>query len=268
MGGCLSSGGTCVPSAPADWLGPVARFDADPRQDACPLPAASLLSGGRAVATSQPPCPCAPALPACTQPEVTFYALPACGASKLTPHEHVVMGDDCEVIDPLTARTSLLVTEITTPTPGNTCAITGTLPDALYEEPGELCSLAGTDDCGDEQACVPAGELTCIYRTGEHECPASWDLKLAFVTAQSDCSCSGVAPTLPKCSGVLDFWYGTSCSGPPDIGNVPASMPICQSGQQAAEYRVQYEPSGASSCAQVEADAFVIGSFTLCCMSS
>ncbi|MBW2524960.1 MAG: hypothetical protein JRI23_12320 [Deltaproteobacteria bacterium] len=216
------------PSAP--WEGPVAFYLGDPANTpACSAPWDGEITGGVGIDAPDAqcnPCTCDPPVVTCGRGVLWQYNFPGCGSTLGTDQ----LGPEGQC----TTDTSPVNTDAIALEPGNpqsaSCQESGgglsSAPPWSWQEDALFC----TGDllqvgCTGGNLCAPRPTSTfrrCIYRVGSgYSCPSPYVDELEIYTDGTDsrdcgsCSCGSSGNV--QCTGNLEVWENTGCSGAADV---------------------------------------------------
>lgn len=208
----------CAPKVPGGWKGPAALA----------LGASPAAACGGDWATEEhdlpqktfPPavcaaCTCDKTSASCAAPTVISYTSSNCTSTKLTQQ----LTGSCTSFDAPNPEQVALRLDVASPS--GTCtpnAPSPVLPGPIIGDHGRLCSGAPAGGGCSGAACVarpaaPFAEL-CIFRDGDHACPAEYPTKHALAKSYDDKrGCSACACTGPTCSAAITAFANNDCTG-------------------------------------------------------
>jgi hypothetical protein len=269
--------GVCAPAVPGGWDGPVAAFVG-------PGPAGDCGAAGQVVAghagefsadAACAQCSCGnPAGASCGLPTVTFYN--GSGCMPPTDTLQVNGSSTCKniVVDLPEFVASVRYTSV--PSVQGTCPPAGGALQAeppTFEHEALLCNLPVVGECQGAETCVGAPPASfeqgaCIYRQGDHACPAAYPHEFSVYTTVDDtrgCTSCACAKSTPSCTGTLGVHTGGSnCIG--SATTVPLNTCV-----NATPGSMKWTAGafGAGSCApsggSLMGTAFPDGAITVCC---
>ncbi|MDQ2642545.1 MAG: hypothetical protein M3020_01925, partial [Myxococcota bacterium] len=241
-----ASGGQCAPAVPAGWSGPLAIYEgSEDDLPECPNGPQLFDAGVRA---AQDPLGCAP----CICGGVNGGS---CSLSVRTYNDEgctiETSSDDfttsCQV--PITSTAFRFEGfELT----GGSCNPSGgnltERPEPRFQSVARGCALEPVEAPGCERgsACLPEPTLPfrdaiCVFRVGDHDCPAAYPELRTYYTGLSDdrtcSSCGCRAPT--ECSGTLLAYNSQACTiDEPDFSSQPIPLGAMGSCRRVADFSV------------------------------
>ncbi len=238
---CPSGTGTCVPSSPEGWEGPVdlwlgAALDAPP----CPEGASTIVFEGQP--EPEPPpcatCSCDSPIGSCKLPETWTVSAAACSGVGVKTNFDPLPGWD----GTCTANTSIQAGKLCGGVP---CVQSISVSPPILEEqpcqphgvepPPEPANLVASGGpfaasalaCSSAEplaACAEQGEVclasapgfaACVHRAGDEQCPEGWPdkhLLYGHVDDQRSCSeCACDAPAGGKCTAKVHVYADAAC---------------------------------------------------------
>lgn len=272
---------SCHGAAPADWSGPISMRNSDGAAPSCEgafgervLEAGSQPSAAGAECST---CSCSPSGSACAAfVDFSTGSEAGCGGSSCTTS----VNQSCSEIMPpcLTGQSSAylgtkLASGSGTCSPSNQ---TPKLPDVKWTKRAALCRGPDAQRGGCEmgRVCVakPSKDAKlCVYREGEHDCPAQMytHRELYYRDVDDTRSCSACKCSGPNCSYTWSVFNAadTSCQSP--IIKLTSAGQCVQVNPNADKLRVgaTIEGDGACSASGGESSGGVSGSepVTVCC---
>lgn len=209
---------TCVAAAPADWMGPVRAEDFTPATTPpeCPAPfetVAADLSEGFDPGMATCDCECTPpSFNTCTMP--IFYGAASCPDTTGTPDVYITPNECAEADE---GAGYYAVGEPIRSFGDCTPSDNHQIDVPTFTTAVRLCS--GTLDapgCEAEERCVPSDADLCIYREGDHACPAGpYTVKRLLHADSTDtraCSTCECGEASGECVGDMTF-RGGGCTG-------------------------------------------------------
>lgn len=247
-GGASCGNGTCVPSPPSGWEGPVVYYEGTATPPSCPSSyptikqtASSTLDAGTVTC---PTCQCGTPSGVTCSADVVFFDGASCGGSGCWGYWQGVCGSGSPTPPPITVgatcKTQSLCWDPTGATKpvsaaftnlvaaGGTCTSSsqGTMvkPTAKYTKSVRACGDPTGDPggCGASNVCVPTApsgfaQKICIFKAGDVTCPSSaWGKEAVFYTAAPTdtrtCSACGCGTPTGGCTGAtLELYTDSAC---------------------------------------------------------
>jgi len=219
---------SCQDAAPADWSGPIALRSSDDKTPSCEgaFDALVFAAGAEpsAAAASCSSCTCSPAGSACAA-FVDFSTGSEAGCSGASCTTSV--NQSCsEIMPPCLSGVGSAYLGTKLASGSGTCSPsnqTPQLPEVKWAKRAAVCRApeAMRSDCEAGQLCVAKPEADaklCVYREGEHACPAQKyeQRQLYYRDVDDTRSCSACACSGPKCSYTWSVFNAadTSCASP------------------------------------------------------
>jgi hypothetical protein len=237
---CPTGTGTCVPSSPEGWEGPVdlwfgPAFDAPP----CPDGASTIVFEGQP--EPEPPacaaCSCDPPVSSCKLPETWTVSAAACNGVGVKTNFDPPLGWDGSCTANMSIQSGKLCG-------GVPCVQSISVsPPILQEQPCQPHGLEPPPEpaklvaggpfapfalaCSSAEplpACTEEGEVclasspgfaACVYHAGDEQCPDGWPIKhllyghVEELRTCSDCACD--APTGGKCTAKVHVYGDAMC---------------------------------------------------------
>jgi hypothetical protein len=282
---CAQDGYSCIDPIPVDWTGPVLFYHGDAASmPACPAGyPITKFQGGYNLSYKDADCntcSCTSASLNCVHPDIGVFTDTAC--------------------------TDLAVTYNFTPTSGTACgpvsmeagygfgagkptvAVTGCkpqgggadLPPATFLESALVCAAEGAGTCASgDQVCAAGqpdtfhGGSQCIFREGDHECPAPFDdyhllgTEGAFDDYRSCSACACTSPDQFGCDLSYTLYSDATCTT--SVLTFPAdeTCTAAATGVTAASYKAAFSFNGSctASGGDPEGGVYPIAPVTVCC---
>ncbi len=279
----------CVPNTPADWTGPMLRTELGNEEafTACAAEAGSYVGGGSFETGGSCECSCTTAeTVSCTDAKMEAVGggslgcgiaqcLGGCLTQEISPNVCTSMISGILGENNVRMRAGTII--------GGSC-IEGSLapitPAAEFDDLVAMCPGETTEgDCGESAACAPLApegfaQESCIYRVGDHECPADsgfTEKTTSFARLNDVRSCGACECELPTA--------GTSCGGETVSCNISGvtqdSTCVSSSVWNVGATAFQYNPDPADvECVPTEVNPVLSGEVrgvdptTICCTPS
>jgi hypothetical protein len=279
---CKADGqSSCHGAAPTDWSGPIALHSSERETPSCQGAFSErVFEGGAqpsAAAASCSSCTCSPSGSACAAfVDFSTGSEAGCGGASCTTS----VNQSCsEIMPPCLAGMSSAYLGTKLPSGAGTCSPSkqsAQMPDVKWAKRVAGCKAPATsrEDCEADHVCVAKPDddaKLCVYRAGEHDCPAQvythrevYHRDVDDTRSCSACACSG-----PSCSYTWSVFNAadTSCASP--IIKLTSADQCVQVNPSADKLRVGATVSGDGTCKASggESSGAVSGSepVTVCC---
>lgn len=256
----------CIAAAPADWGGPVSLIQGQRDKDVWVCDAHSgdvdsLFDDIIALPAECNGCKPSVRLPMLSNPEGIRYLGAACVSDKESARR-VLKRSKCVAIEPAPAGD--YVWELRTPVAGGAVKCSGS-PISSTKRGVEKkthfrgCSILREGECpGANDVCVlRRGGLSCVYRSGDHQCPATYSgsRRLLYGGLQDERSCGKCQahhePGKLTIKGKLSFFSHESCAPAYLVESLPYSAFAnrCESEQSRIDKKwlyVRHDPEKSS----------------------
>ena len=289
---CQAAGYSCATVAPTGWIGPVALYEGVAPAQNCPAgyaPIVNAKGGGLTAPSAQCGCTCTAGAAQCAASAGQFYSDATICATACAGTVSIPSG-----VCTATAHCGGASVSFNAPAPawvGGACTPqpTKNVPAAIFGTSARVCSWSGTPDVpggcnGGGDQCVkaptaPYGTRLCIYQSGDPAAtacpPGPYSAYHVYYSGLNDtrscttCSCGGATATGGSCSGTIDLYSGSSCTGTtPRTFAFGTTTCLALSSPQFA--LGTYAPAGGGCGAgiggQSAGSASATGATTVCCM--
>jgi hypothetical protein len=247
-------GFACVPKKPGGWNGPIALYDGDPAASpGCPVEFPAVAYEGNDDLVPMPAvctgCTCGAPGVTCTPAPLVLHGNAQC--ANQTGSAAQPQPGQCGPIQPPngTAAYSAAAPQAN----AGACQpsmVTTMVPPPTWQTTGLACGAGATGTgCGATSICAPRapspfGAGLCVYRSGDHACPAGYGVKHLYydnVVDSRGCDPCTCAPAVASCAATTTVFADGVCIAPslsvPNDGS-------CKAGPVGGTITIQVTPSG------------------------